>query len=656
MYNETLRQCLHGDHEEYTARAPRNTTSPPHPSPIADPSPVHYDGLKVLDPHQSTKGGRVVVEMLLSGYEKVPSVAWEDPESTCGRNWGPKKVKRTIAAQIRATDSEDASRPSSPAPAAKAAAPAASTTSAPTRGTQKPRGGPAARGGKYYPRGGANKSAPKDANPNQNGVEETEGQRKPDNRPRGRGGRGGAQRGGRRPFDKHSQTGKTDSDKKIQQSWGGADGNTELKNEQDATVDATAEANEWTADTANAADWGSSAPAEGAPAAEGEKAEGRPRREKEPEEEDNTLTLDQYLAQQKDKESIIPKLEGPRQANDGADTWKDVVPMSKDEDNAYFVGKTKTVPKARAKKEEKQFIEIDARFERPDRGGRGRGRGGDRGDRPRGGRGRGAARGSRSAPAPAINAQAQELRDYFLSLPPDERPTAIFSSPFYRCLQTTQPVASGLGLPIYVEHGLAEWFSPVVPGTGLHPRPGSAESLKQYFPEISTEWSSVWYASRKGEDVAQVHDRTDGFLEAFAVALEHKFPGKRSRILLVSHAATVITLVRSLLGNRALPVRVGCCSLSTFDRLPESQQMLAGWKATCIADGSHLKDGASRDWGFEDIEIANGKVRKSSDSNSDCAHAEVRSQVVDDPGVPGSEHLNEGDDPVGSQVSMSSNL
>jgi len=51
------------------------------------------------------------------------------------------------------------------------------------------------------------------------------------------------------------------------------------------------------------------------------------------------------------------------------------------EEDTYFVGKTKATPKARTKKEEKVFLEIDARFERPDRGrGRGRGdRGGDRG-------------------------------------------------------------------------------------------------------------------------------------------------------------------------------------------------------------------------------------------------------------------------------------
>jgi plasminogen activator inhibitor 1 RNA-binding protein len=63
-----------------------------------------------------------------------------------------------------------------------------------------------------------------------------------------------------------------------------------------------------------------------------------------------------------------------------------------------LVPKSKSAPKARPKKEDKVYLEIDARFERPDRSGRGRGRG-DRGDRggDRGDRGRGP-RGSRGAP------------------------------------------------------------------------------------------------------------------------------------------------------------------------------------------------------------------------------------------------------------------
>lgn len=206
-----------------------------------------------------------------------------------------------------------------------------------------------------------------------------------DGRGRGRGARGsGPQRGGRRPFDRHSQTGKTsvplnqflispfinppsDSDKKLHQSWGGDDGNAELKTEQAATNDAAAEGagtNDWSVDSAPAEAWGSPAATptadawgtpETAPGAdawsapvadttappEADKPEGRPRREREPEEEDNTLTLEQYLAQQKEKESVIPKLEATRKANEGADAniWKDVVPLQKEDEDAYFVGK-----------------------------------------------------------------------------------------------------------------------------------------------------------------------------------------------------------------------------------------------------------------------------------------------------------------------------
>ena len=52
----------------------------------------------------------------------------------------------------------------------------------------------------------------------------------------------------------------------------------------------------------------------------------------------------------------------------------------------------KSAPKQKSKKEEKVFIEIDGRFDRPARGGRG-GRGGDRGGPRGGGRGGGRGRG-----------------------------------------------------------------------------------------------------------------------------------------------------------------------------------------------------------------------------------------------------------------------
>ncbi|KAJ7619076.1 phosphoglycerate mutase-like protein [Mycena polygramma] len=248
--------------------------------------------------------------------------------------------------------------------------------------------------------------------------------------------------------------------------------------------------------------------------------------------------------------------------------------------------------------------------------------------------------------------QAHELAAYFLSLPEEQRPTAIFSSPYYRCLQTSQPVSKALGLPIYVEHGIrtqnAKFFdeypslsrySPVAPNTGLHPRPGSAVSLRTYFEEIEPDaWASIFFPPRVGENVAQLHARAADFLDSFVPEVERARPGGQThaRILLVSHAATTIALARTLVGEPALPLRVGCCSLTEVVRKRDVIPILGGWDARRLADGAHLKEGSSREWGLEDIEVADG-------------------EVVADPGVPGTEH--ETDDLVGSQISItSSNL
>ncbi|THH34071.1 hypothetical protein EUX98_g58 [Antrodiella citrinella] len=335
--------------------------------------------------------------------------------------------------------------PSPSAPQVQAPKAESNAVAQPTRGTQRGRGG--ARGGRYYQRGGArapgsgdNADAPAadDAAGDAN-KKRFDGEGRGRGRGRGRGDRGRGGRGGARPFDRHSATGKTDSDKKVHQGWGGDEGGSELKAEDagaaDAVVDATA-ADAWgTAATEPAVDaWGTgetpaaegetaAAAAEGdKPAAEGRRGRNRDERnrdEREPEEEDNTLTLEQYIKQQKEKDlDLVPKLE-TRKANEGDDSiWKDAVAITKkDEDeDAYFVGKAKTTTKTRAKKEDKVFLEIDARFERPARGGgRGRGgdrgdrgdRGGDRGDRGRGGRGRGGRGRPNGNSTPALNVDDQ---------------------------------------------------------------------------------------------------------------------------------------------------------------------------------------------------------------------------------------------------------
>ncbi|KAF5314135.1 hypothetical protein D9611_006886 [Ephemerocybe angulata] len=258
-----------------------------------------------------------------------------------------------------------------------------------------------------------------------------------------------------------------------------------------------------------------------------------------------------------------------------------------------------------------------------------------------------------------VQAQAQELADYFLSLPEDQRPTAIFSSPFYRCLQTSQPTAKALGLPIHIEHAIGEWYSPVVPNTGLlHPRPGPPSSLVQYFPEIdTTAWpSSLWYPSRKGETIEELHDRVAGFLALLPQALARRPDIDARRVLFVSHAATAIALVRQLLGDKELPLKYGCCALSELELKPgaSGEQPLGAYTAVKLADGGHMKEGAAREWGFSDVEVEKGRVRGCGVSAMGIADAVVLLKVVEDPGELGSDV--EEDFPVGPQMHILSNL
>ncbi|KAG9005447.1 hypothetical protein FRB94_001532 [Tulasnella sp. JGI-2019a] len=273
--------------------------------------------------------------------------------------------------------------------------------------------GPAARSGNYYPRGGGRGGKPQErdaapAIPEDNAntgarFERTENRGERGGRGRGRGERGRG-RGAAR-MDRHSRTDIVDSEKQVNQGWG-AD-KAEALTEAQGEADAQAEADQTPAAAGDGPDWGEppaadwGAPPEGGDApAEGGGADSRPPRPVE--EEDKTMTLEEFRASKSNTLADLVGETDTRVANEGKDLFKDAKKLNKADGNeSYFAGQTKTKAAKTKEKKQKETIEIDGQFSEPPgggfRGGRGRGegrggfRGGDRGggDFRGGGRDRG---------------------------------------------------------------------------------------------------------------------------------------------------------------------------------------------------------------------------------------------------------------------------
>lgn len=185
----------------------------------------------------------------------------------------------------------------------------------------------------------------------------------------------------KKPFDRHSRSGKTDSGKKIKQSWG-----------QKSAVDLEVEAE---ADGATDAATGLEEDAESA----------------DPVDTTPKKSLADYIAELELKQKELDGAKKVRQANEGAESkWASAEKIEKAQ-QGYVEPSVVKKAKAKAPKE-KKFLEIDAKFAdsepapRGDFGGRGRGgRGGNRGrGAPRGrGGNRGGARDGAGSAKPTVD-------------------------------------------------------------------------------------------------------------------------------------------------------------------------------------------------------------------------------------------------------------
>jgi transcription factor C subunit 7 len=180
--------------------------------------------------------------------------------------------------------------------------------------------------------------------------------------------------------------------------------------------------------------------------------------------------------------------------------------------------------------------------------------------------------------------QAKQLASHLLVV--DPQIDQVYSSPFYRCLQTIAPfvraknetssgnavrsrLATSEAPPvpgIRAEQGFGEWFG-LAPFE--HPAAAPLTMLQASFPEMDSDYQSQVLPCRYGESLVQLHNRVAAALRAIIKRSDEE--GHKA-VVICSHAAVIISIGRVLTGR--IPEQVEeedffayTCGLSTYERL-----------------------------------------------------------------------------------------
>lgn len=147
-------------------------------------------------------------------------------------------------------------------------------------------------------------------------------------------------------------------------------------------------------------------------------------------------------------------------------------------------------------------------------------------------------------------AQSKQLGEHLLKLNPPV--DLIYSSPFYRCIQTLLPFTNALAerkgkdaIRVNVEPGVGEFY-------GLarfdHPSPASMTELNRHFEYLHLSEPKIIVPSTKGESIPQLHDRLAYCLQHL-IARADADPSGPKTLLICTHAAAMIALGRVLTGR-----------------------------------------------------------------------------------------------------------
>lgn len=203
--------------------------------------------------------------------------------------------------------------------------------------------------------------------------------------------------------------------------------------------------------------------------------------------------------------------------------------------------------------------------------------------------------------------QAKQLAAYLTSLPTKDQPQFILTSPFYRCVQTAEPIAQLLDLKIHLDRGVGEWFKK---GRKIVPEPADYTDLTKFFPQVLDK-EDVWPRDRlgvipnlEGETGEEIYTRATQFWHHFIPTFEKEYPDVEN-ILIVTHAATKIALgsvllklgsVTSTIDGEKTMLRAGACSLSKYVRISASNDF--DWKIIMNGNCEFLTKGEEMNWDF----------------------------------------------------------
>lgn len=136
----------------------------------------------------------------------------------------------------------------------------------------------------------------------------------------------------------------------------------------------------------------------------------------------------------------------------------------------------------------------------------------------------------------------------------------VFSSPYLRTLQTAHPICTKVNIPIYLEYSAAEG------GQDRTGRELPSTKNETYFQKFNIDASYQSVHIPEGEETyLDTHIRVMPFVKK----LEELAKREDGVILVFTHAITAIALVRGLMRDPSLNVRVSTCSITEIEVLPE---------------------------------------------------------------------------------------